>query len=133
MECAWPSGPAETVSLASNYYLLYHRRGCSQPSFIHSTMKLFPFKDGCDAMQRALVGHLNDPNYAFSLPNLASHSWNLILNDRQEMERLEFLGDALIGAFVSEELLRLRPNEGPGFYTVSYKVSNTYHCLGAEI
>jgi len=69
-------------------------------------------------MQRDLVALLRTPEFAFELPLLGDVSWNLICNDRQERERLEFLGDALISASISRELFRCRPDESPGFYTV---------------
>ena len=80
---------------------------------------MFPFKDSlCDAMQRDLVALVRTPEFAFELPLLGDVSWNLICNDHQERERLEFLGDALISASISRELFRCRPDESPGFYTV---------------
>ncbi|KAF8202850.1 ribonuclease III domain-containing protein [Pholiota molesta] len=54
--------------------------------------------------------------------SLSQASWDIVLHDSRERERLEFLGDALIGASISEELFRCWPNEGPGFYTKARSV-----------
>ncbi|CAA7258666.1 unnamed protein product [Cyclocybe aegerita] len=84
---------------------------------------LFPFSDLlCDAMQRSLVSLIMNPACLFLLPTLTDRTWDLICNNEEERERLEFLGDALVGASVSEELFRCRPHEGPGFYTKARNV-----------
>ena len=80
-------------------------------------------------MQRELVAFVGTPAFAFELPPLSDASWNRICNDCQERERLEFLGDALISASISEELFRCRPQETPGFYTVCSLFLYVFHKL----
>ncbi|KAF8971406.1 ribonuclease III domain-containing protein [Flammula alnicola] len=83
----------------------------------------FPFTNPlADKMQRSVVGVIESPDFVFELPDLSSASWEVICNNNRERERLEFLGDSLIGAFVSGELFLRWPNEGPGFYTVARSV-----------
>ncbi|KAF9481023.1 ribonuclease III [Pholiota conissans] len=84
---------------------------------------MFPFSDRIsDSMQRRVVSVIQSPQFIFELPSLSTASWNMILYDGHRRERLEFLGDALIGASISEELFRCWPNEGPGFYTKARSV-----------
>lgn len=84
---------------------------------------LFPFKDPlCDAMQRNLVTSVRTPEFVFELPLLSDASWDVICNNPEERERLEFLGDSLISASISRELFRCRPRETPGFYTKARSV-----------
>lgn len=69
-------------------------------------------------MHRSIVSTIQGPHFFFGLPKLSPASWNLIVDNTKERERLEFLGDALIGSTVAEQLCRYWPNECPGFYTV---------------
>ena len=79
----------------------------------------FPFKEiALNRMHRQIVSTIRGPHFFFGLPNLSYASWNLIIENTTERERLEFLGDALIGSAVSEQLCRYWPNECPRFYTV---------------
>jgi len=80
----------------------------------------FPFKDPqTNHLHRSVVATIQRLDYHFQLPCLNERSWTTICNDASERERLEFVGDALIGAFIAEELYRRRPDGGPGYYTVS--------------
>ncbi|KAF8905504.1 ribonuclease III domain-containing protein [Gymnopilus junonius] len=89
---------------------------CSCFCFIMSP--LFPFTDPrCHLMQRAAVALIESPKFFFTLPALTHKSWTLVNTPSAEKQRLEFLGDALIGSCISEELFHCRPHEGPGFYT----------------
>jgi hypothetical protein len=93
-------------------------------------MSMFPFVDPkSDRMQRRVVSVIQHPHFVFGLPSLSQASWDIVLHDSRERERLEFLGDALIGASISEELFRCWPNEGPGFYTVSNWASFFCHTI----
>ena len=79
----------------------------------------FPFKDPqTDYLHRSVVTTIQRLDYEFQLPNLNEKSWSTICDNASERERLEFVGDALIGAFIAEELYRRRPDGGPGYYTV---------------
>lgn len=79
----------------------------------------FPFRDPqTDYLHRKVVAEIQHSDYHFHLPYLNETSWSTICNNASERERLEFVGDALIGAFIAEELYKQRPNEGPGYYTV---------------
>ena len=70
-------------------------------------------------LQNAVVAAINDPNYSFSLPQLAD--WDSVVSSSvDEKQRLEFVGDAIMHLSVSLYLYRLFPNAAPGFYTVSY-------------
>ena len=89
----------------------------------------FPFHSPKLAvMHRAVVAHIQSADYKFELPLLSQEIWERICDDPQERERLEFVGDSRIGSFVSEELYKCRPSEGPGFYTVSNLSANLHVC-----
>ena len=93
----------------------------------------FPFKDPqTDRLHRGVVAKIQSSDYDFQLPLLNDKSWSTICDNAQERERLEFLGDALIGAYIAEELYRQRPDGGPGYYTVR---TATQHCcsFGFEV
>lgn len=111
-----PALPTEGPNRASHLILCCSSR-CSPMA------PLFPFTNPkCHFMQRAVVSFIESPKFFFRLPALTNRSWTLVNNPSAERERLEFLGDALIGSCISEELFRCRPHEGPGFYTVSYTI-----------
>lgn len=79
----------------------------------------FPFKDPLvNHLHRQVVAKIRHSDYYFELPYLNEKSWTTICDNKSERERLEFLGDALIGAFIAEELYRQKPDGGPGYYTV---------------
>ncbi|KDR84907.1 hypothetical protein GALMADRAFT_54029 [Galerina marginata CBS 339.88] len=67
-------------------------------------------------MQRSVVALIHSRDFSFALPPLTQRAWPMLCDDL-DRERLEFLGDALIGSAISEILFHCRPNEGPGFYT----------------
>jgi len=81
---------------------------------------LFPFTDPrCDYMQRMVVDLIESSDFLFELPDLPMDIWQAIIRNEAEKQRLEFLGDALIGSYISELLLHTCPQRHPGFYTVS--------------
>ncbi|KAF8168186.1 hypothetical protein B0H34DRAFT_684514 [Crassisporium funariophilum] len=83
----------------------------------------FPFVDGeINYLHRSIVTKIQQEDYLFELPSLNEISWRTILNNAAERERLEFVGDALIGAAVAEELYRAKPDGSPGFYTKARSV-----------
>jgi len=104
-------------NLDSRLYLKFRGHPHSAMSLAHT----FPFHSPKLAvMHRAVVAHIQSADYKFELPLLSQEIWERICDDPQERKRLEFVGDSRIGSFVSEELYKCRPSEGPGFYTVSY-------------
>lgn len=90
----------------------------------------FPFKDPqADYLHRKVVAEIQSPDYHFGLPHLTEPSWSTICNNASERERLEFVGDALIGAFIAEELYKQRPDGGPGYYTVRTNIPSACSVL----
>ena len=94
----------------------------------------FPFKDlQTDYLHRKVVAEIQRSDYHFHLPQLNETSWSTICNNSSERERLEFVGDALIGAFIAEELYKRRPDGGPGYYTVRTITQPTRSVLKVSI
>lgn len=85
-----------------------------------------PFeKDGLlKEMHRSILDHIRRPSFSFALPQLNAEAWKIICTDPRARERLEFLGDSLVGTQVSEGLLQHWPSEAPGFYTVCFFIIN---------
>ncbi|TFK41241.1 hypothetical protein BDQ12DRAFT_711037 [Crucibulum laeve] len=79
----------------------------------------FPFGIGThnDYMHKKVVEKIRDPEFSFQLPPLSNESWKTICEDKQESERLEFVGDALMSDFVAQELYRIYNDVSPHFYT----------------
>ncbi|KAF4623056.1 hypothetical protein D9613_001734 [Agrocybe pediades] len=76
----------------------------------------------CHYIQTKVVELIDSSIYDFELPFLTRDIWQSIIDNDEEKERLEFVGDALIGSCVAQELLRLLPHGTPGFYTCIRKV-----------
>ncbi|PPQ62847.1 hypothetical protein CVT24_000541 [Panaeolus cyanescens] len=82
-------------------------------------MSAYPFhKDSrLKNVHHSLLTHVHSSHFALILPSLSTDKWSLILSNPDERERLEFVGDRIIGAIVAQELYKLKPKQGPGFYT----------------
>ncbi|KAF9015085.1 ribonuclease III domain-containing protein [Cyathus striatus] len=70
-----------------------------------------------DFIHRQVVQKIYDPTYEFNLPQLSEKMWDIVCGSDNEMERLEFVGDALMSAAVAEELYAAYKQMSPGFYT----------------
>lgn len=74
-------------------------------------------------IQNALIVAINDPSFDFALPRLQQSTWrDLIMSDdtQDELERLEFVGDALMHLCVALELYKQFPRGSPNLYTASF-------------
>jgi hypothetical protein len=73
-----------------------------------------------NAVQNAVLAEIAYPHCVFEAPPLKSNSYDPLLTSWDgERERLEFVGDGLIGACINLELYYQYPNGDPNFYTVS--------------
>ncbi|EKM61128.1 uncharacterized protein PHACADRAFT_204281 [Phanerochaete carnosa HHB-10118-sp] len=74
------------------------------------------------AVQQAILAEIERPDFSAALPPLSDTSWLLILNgsrwQREENERLEFLGDALMYATIGRQLYTKIPLGTPGLYSI---------------
>ena len=73
-------------------------------------------------IQAALFLAIEKPSFSGALPPLSNSTWLQILAgtsvSRQENERLEFLGDALMYATIGRQLYKQIPDGTPALYTV---------------
>ncbi|KAK7059034.1 hypothetical protein VNI00_001658 [Paramarasmius palmivorus] len=67
-------------------------------------------------IQSRLIEKIDDDN-DFQLPQLPDEIWQKLSNDPLERDRLEFLGDALMSAFVAEHLYKLLSEGTAHYYT----------------
>ncbi|KAE9408172.1 hypothetical protein BT96DRAFT_914134 [Gymnopus androsaceus JB14] len=58
-------------------------------------------------------------DFNFQLPTLSQSSWDTIVGNGEERERLEFTGDAYMTAAVGENLYSVFPDGSPFLYTIS--------------
>ena len=74
------------------------------------------------AMQEAIHNAISDPSFSASLPPLSEGAWLKILENtsisREQNDRLEFMGDALMYATLGRQLYRRIPDGTAGLYTV---------------
>jgi hypothetical protein len=87
-----------------------HRRGSTaQPDFK-------------TAINAAVYRSITDATYQIDPPKLSPGLWDYISiqnrDNREESERLEFLGDALMDACIAIEMYRMLPGGNPHKYTV---------------
>ncbi|KAJ3750508.1 hypothetical protein DFH05DRAFT_88612 [Lentinula detonsa] len=68
-------------------------------------------------LQKKLFKLINQADFDFFLPKLSRTTWDTIINDSDERERLEFVGDFYMAAAVGESLCRYLPNGSPHQYT----------------
>lgn len=79
-------------------------------------------------IQNALIAAINDSSYTFPLPVLKESTWRTLNRSpatADELERLEFVGDALMHACVALELYRHFPLGSPSMYTVSFSTMHS--------
>ena len=87
-------------------------------------------------IQRAILEAINDPQFSAALPPLSDQAWSRILGPtpypednyrrRQENERLEFLGDALMYSTIGRQLYKQLPDGTPDLYTVCPPISQDH-------
>ncbi|KAJ3883329.1 hypothetical protein F5051DRAFT_391873 [Lentinula edodes] len=70
-------------------------------------------------LQNKLFRFIDQADFDFALPKLSRPTWEIIINDNDERERLEFIGDFYMAAAVGENLCRCLPNGTPHQYTVA--------------
>ncbi|KAJ4002392.1 hypothetical protein F5050DRAFT_1802344 [Lentinula boryana] len=70
-------------------------------------------------LQKKLFKLIDQPDFDFFLPQLSRTTWDTIINDSDERERLEFVGDFYMAAAVGESLCCYLPNGSPHQYTVA--------------
>ncbi|CCM05200.1 uncharacterized protein FIBRA_07409 [Fibroporia radiculosa] len=74
------------------------------------------------AIQKAIISTINRPDFEAALPPLSDKTWLKLLStthhSRQENERLEFLGDALMYATIGRVLYAQIPDGTPHLYTL---------------
>lgn len=68
-------------------------------------------------VQRKLFEFMSQPTFSFELPEITPKAWKGVCNSNSESERLEFVGDAIIAAMVSEEMYRIFPYGDPSLYS----------------
>jgi len=70
-------------------------------------------------VQKSLFTLIDKPDFNFRLPTLSQTTWDNIVHDDEERERLEFTGDAYMTAAVGDALYRVMPQGSPFLYTVA--------------
>lgn len=86
------------------------------------------------AIQNAILAEIARPEFNAALPPLSETAWLRIIDPspgtKNENERLEFLGDAMMYATLGRQLYEQLPDGSPGLYTVCvYLIPNTEdHC-----
>ncbi|KAF8832271.1 hypothetical protein HHX47_DHR1001590 [Lentinula edodes] len=78
-------------------------------------------------LQNRLFRFIDQANFDFALPKLSRPTWEIIINDNDERERLEFIGDFYMAAAVGENLCRSLPNGTPHQYTLTS--NSTYSAI----
>ncbi|KAJ4486040.1 hypothetical protein J3R30DRAFT_3443466 [Lentinula aciculospora] len=70
-------------------------------------------------LQNKLFELIDQASFDFTLPKLSRLTWETIINDNDERERQEFIGDFYMSAAVGENLCRCLPDGSPHQYTVA--------------
>ncbi|KAG7099134.1 hypothetical protein E1B28_001006 [Marasmius oreades] len=87
---------------------------------------------GYKHIQRNIVELIKNPHFHLQLPKLSDDSWNKMLRDSLERDRLEFLGDALMTSFVAQRLYRFL-SEGTAHYYSQARSALTANATFAHI
>ncbi|KAJ3826173.1 hypothetical protein EV361DRAFT_888240 [Lentinula raphanica] len=70
-------------------------------------------------LQKKVLKRIEQAEFDFSLPTLSRQTWKILINDNDERERLEFVGDFYMAAAVGESLCHYLPDGSPRQYTVA--------------
>lgn len=83
-------------------------------------------------VQQAILAEIEHPDFSSALPPLSDTSWLRILANsrwqRDENDRLEFFGDALMYATIGRQLYTEIPLGTPRMYTVCHTLYILVRC-----
>jgi len=94
-------------------------RGVARPSLRRQPRSAFPRDAIADELHKQVIQTIYDPSFVFQLPQLSDATWDVLCYNDEERERLEFVGDALMGALVAQQLYESFQLGTPYLYTIA--------------
>lgn len=99
------------------------------PTILPTQMPPLSRNDLSRKVQNAVLASISDPSFSVDMPKLSPEVWDqvCITDNKDENERLEFLGDSLMYTCIGIELYERIPDGTPHMYTVSEIMEHSFY------